>query len=705
MRILCLAVITPDFPQLLTKFNDQVAALRGINPDTHAVAIGRPGPTRGKTDAFRYIRLDWNKARYLAAADAVAQTLQPDVIYFRYPSGDEPLYKFMRRHANVVLEHNTIEEDEYEGQLLADEKRWGPPSLALAAGLVGVTGEILEHERGRAGTSLPGWVMGNGIDPDTVPPLDFQLADDAVHMLCAARFAPWHGLDRLFAAMADYRGPQRLVLHLAGDGDSLPGYHDEVRRLGIAPMVRFHGHLDAAALDALTAHCHVGVGSLALQRKNLRESASLKHRQYCLQGLPFFYAGEDVEFLPRPDFVHQFDLSDAPLDLAPVLDLARKTSPAMRKAMRDYGVERLSWQAKAPAMLDMLRRCVEQRPPRVRVDVAPCGGAHQVSAVIVCPPGRGAELGVTIQSVREQVFRHVTDAVLDTVVVLPQALLSRDPAVRWVEDGDLSDGTALHAGGIAAAQGQWILPLLAGDEVRADLVDTLLTGLRHQPDLNALSARGQDRQGQPTAPASLPGLTAEAALPGITLFRKSLWEDADTDSFSPWPMPDQHFRLAVLAGALLERKLPRVCVTRAVPFPVCHAAEARAFTLTRLQRIFPADALLAAHDELRGMSAETAQRLAALGMAHPRRWEIHFWEGLRLEGQGDAAGALHAHSRATKLCPEDEWQPWLRLYLLYRAFQQPDKAAACLTACAKKDFRLRLYAQYIRTPESGAKQN
>lgn len=358
MRILCLAFLLADYPQLLRKFDAQARGLARFH-SCRAQVIGPQELPHGADYAFAYKKLPWSMPLYYAVSNALIEEWRPDVIYFRYIAADEALCTFTARHGNVVFEHNTIEEEEYQGAQRTHERRFGARAVSHAAGACCVTAEILEYERSRSQRPLPGMVMGNGISPEDVSPVAFDLPADAVHMFCAAHFARWHGLDRLIRGMAAYAGPKRFVLHLAGQGPELESYARLAQELGVAEQIHMHGFCQRPALNALTARCHVGVGALGIHRKALQESAAIKLREYCLQGLPFFFSGEDPDFSPLPDFVRSIPCDESPVDMSVVEELARvvEERPELRAEMRRYGQERLSWEAKTERMAVFLEEC------------------------------------------------------------------------------------------------------------------------------------------------------------------------------------------------------------------------------------------------------------------------------------------------------------------------------------------------------------
>ena len=378
MRVLCLAFLLAEYPQLLRKFDAEAQGLARWH-HCQAFLLGPRTLPPEATYGFTYIQLPWGMPLYYAVADRIIEETQPDIVYFRYIAADEHLYAFAARHGNIVFEHNTIEEAEYAQEQLARERRFGPRVLSHAAGACCVTAEILAHQRRRARRHLPGMVLGNGIHPAEVAPLHFDLPSDGVHMLCAAHFAPWHGVDRVIRGMAAYTGPTRFVLHLAGLGPEVETLLALAEQLGVEDRVHAHGFCHREALDHLAQRCHVGVGALGIHRKALQEAAAIKLREYCLQGLPFFFSGTDPDFDPLPSFARSVPNDESPVDMGTVEALARavEKAPELRQDMRRHAEQALSWQRKAQAMAAFLEHCAQACAPARQARQARARGARQ----------------------------------------------------------------------------------------------------------------------------------------------------------------------------------------------------------------------------------------------------------------------------------------------------------------------------------------
>jgi 2-polyprenyl-3-methyl-5-hydroxy-6-metoxy-1,4-benzoquinol methylase len=256
---------------------------------------------------------------------------------------------------------------------------------------------------------------------------------------------------------------------------------------------------------------------------------------------------------------------------------------------------------------------------------------------------------------------------------------------------------AMFNAGIAAADSQWILPLNAGDTLHESACRTLFTSLTHHPELNVLTGKAEDAaERDRQAPRAGIRLDAHNDLPGSIIFRKSLWEDlGGYDASFPWEeLTEYLWWLRLLArDVAITRRLPRVLAQKARTCSsdfMAHEAEIHALQVTCLPQAYDVEQLMAAHETLRKPSRETSERIATRLAACPRDWRPLFWQGLTAEGQGQLAEASRCHLHAHALCDETEWQPALRLYLLYTAMKQDARARTFAALCGQRHPHLAL---------------
>ncbi len=242
--------------------------------------------------AFRFdaeqglFRREIDRARQLVRMIDAIKVYQPDVIYLRAGIYTCPLQRLFRI-APVVMELNTIDVMEYrmQGRFHYLVHRLTRDFVySRAAGFVAVSYEISAHPSNTKFGKLI-QVVANGIDLSRYKPL--PAPRNAVPRLAyiGAPDNPWQGLDKLLwlaDACPDFEfdvigsGPE----HFAGQT--------------IPPNVHLYGFLMRDAYESILARADVGVGTLALHRKGMGETSTLKVGEYLAYGLPLILAFDET---------------------------------------------------------------------------------------------------------------------------------------------------------------------------------------------------------------------------------------------------------------------------------------------------------------------------------------------------------------------------------------------------------------------------
>ena len=201
------------------------------------------------------------------------------------------------------------------------ERLTGRFAVRCSAGVLGVTTEIARYECETRAPGKPFSAYPNGIDLNAVRVAEDRRSSHEVHVVFICEtFSGWHGLDRLLDAVAraDHL-PPGLTIHLVGNLSRQQ--QAQLAALGERrSALCVHGFLDAAAYRDILAVSDLGLGSLALDRQNLREGATLKVRELLAMGIPV-YSGHRDTALPEsfPYYVEQ-----------PAVDLQQLHALAMR---------------------------------------------------------------------------------------------------------------------------------------------------------------------------------------------------------------------------------------------------------------------------------------------------------------------------------------------------------------------------------------
>lgn len=350
------------WPGLVDKLRHQAKALGRSGLPWEVLVLS--DELAGERDGVRYLPIPpvalGGLRRRVARCALIEQALdwqRYDRVLLRYPgAADLSCTGLLDRHGDMIFsEHHTDEPQELRTLVRGPsswakwraECAWGPRWLAGVAGIVAVTPEILALEQRRHRTRR-GLALGNGISVADVAPTGSQLNDGVVSLLFScARFWSWQGLDRLLRGLLEYRGPARVIVHLAGIVVE-PADRLLLGRLADHPHVRLieHGMLDGAALDRVAATCTLGIGTLALGRKHLREACTLKSRDYAARGLPFVFAHQDPD-LPDdlPGILRLADDGTA-ISIARMLAFAHELTPDIPARLRAFAAARLDWSHK-----------------------------------------------------------------------------------------------------------------------------------------------------------------------------------------------------------------------------------------------------------------------------------------------------------------------------------------------------------------------
>lgn len=365
MKILQLAFAGTDQAGVHRKLAEQVTALRACGQEVESLVVAdtsvAPAPAGAPYTLVDVAGGGFGDAGRSMAYDAfreAAKRMRPDIVYMRYPVYDRHTLQFVRESAPVVFELQTIFANEVSAAVAAHEAAWAPQVLAESAGIVAVTGEILEYETARAGYPIPGHVMPNGADANEIPFTTPAPNSGIVNVLCVASFQPWHGIDRLIVGLASEPDVTDVHLHLVGDGVTLPGLKGLVHDAGLNERVHFHGHMPVRSLGPMYERANVALGSLAPHRVGLRELAALKHREYALRGIPLVLAGGDADFPASLPWMRQIAADDAPVSPRMLRALGHAWSNiARRRQIRAWAESNVTWAVKIPRLVEFLEAC------------------------------------------------------------------------------------------------------------------------------------------------------------------------------------------------------------------------------------------------------------------------------------------------------------------------------------------------------------
>lgn len=175
---------------------------------------------------------------------------------------------------------------------------------------------------------------------------ELPLIAKRVTLLSVANITESHGFDRVIRGLANFVDSHpdiEIVYNIVGDGDHKPYLESLVNELELDEVVNFKGFLTGRALKEQYNGASIGIASLALHRKNLLTSSTLKVREYLANGLPVCIAGHD-SVLENFQYKIEFSETDSPIDVDQIVSFISYCDlPGIRKLIRQFARKNISW--------------------------------------------------------------------------------------------------------------------------------------------------------------------------------------------------------------------------------------------------------------------------------------------------------------------------------------------------------------------------
>lgn len=295
-----------------------------------------------------------------------------DIVYIRYPLADQYFIKYLQdvyQKSKIVLEHQAIERRELLTKANLKrilkyilEVKYHKKSKRYISAIVSVTKEIEKYQKQIVGEEISSIVIGNGVDVNKVPLRHKWNEKKSIRLFFVGNISPWHGLDILIIELArlnfTYKG-YPVKLDIIGNGVCCPQIKSLVEKYKIERNVIFYGFLNNDRKYKVMSRCDIAVGSLASERRGLRESSNIKLREYCAFGIPFIKSDFDADF----DYYDQTKLYVLTVNnyseinwLRRVLEFAIrvKSDKNISLLMRNHAKMNLDWHVKMRKLIEFL---------------------------------------------------------------------------------------------------------------------------------------------------------------------------------------------------------------------------------------------------------------------------------------------------------------------------------------------------------------
>lgn len=285
------------------------------------------------------------------------------LVYIRYVHFANPFFisflkKLKKNNIKVLLEIPTYPYDqEYKNLkiisriVLGIEKRSRSQFKNLVTRIITFTPETIIF-------GVPAIEISNGIETNSIAVAEKREIDNEIHLIGVASIAYWHGYDRVIKGMYNYYlekiDKKKVFFHIVGDSTDKESmrYRDLVNEYKLSNYITFHGGKFGKELDILFNSADIAVGCLGCHRKGMKYSKSLKNREYCARGIPFFYSEIDQAF-ENQDFIFKAPAADTPIDIEEIIKFFYNNN-FDRAKIRNYAIENLSWDKQFEKVLHLV---------------------------------------------------------------------------------------------------------------------------------------------------------------------------------------------------------------------------------------------------------------------------------------------------------------------------------------------------------------
>ena len=282
----------------------------------------------------------------------------------------------------IVFNHLSVETDEYAlhqsdagssiSLLLSNlEFKWLPIWLDRtlgklirknSKGAIVNSEEIAIRQQKKCLGKYPCEIIPDAVDSSAFPVLSSKIFGDNISMVFlkgASMDAEYNGLDRLMKGMVAYSGPRNYTLTILGNHTILE--ERIAQNLGLQGRVFFKKATYGTELNKELEKHHLGVGPLAVHRKGISATSSIKTREFLARGLPFFIAHTDDELFATPGcsaFFEVFHADENYIDLYSLEDIINRLNniPDYPVKMRAIAQQYFDYKIKIPRWFDFITK-------------------------------------------------------------------------------------------------------------------------------------------------------------------------------------------------------------------------------------------------------------------------------------------------------------------------------------------------------------
>ena len=184
----------------------------------------------------------------------------------------------------------------------------------------------------------------NGVNTENIiSKKNYALKDGIFRMVTVGTLFPYHGYDRILSGLRSCNeevDDHPVEFHVVGTSYTINKLKVQAQRLGLKRVI-FHGIRTTAELNEMYENYDVGLGCLALHRRNADIDTTLKVIEYYCRGIPVATSGKSP--YEDPSVTIQIPDGENPINIYDIYDKWKKMDVNKLKMLSTQAREEFSW--------------------------------------------------------------------------------------------------------------------------------------------------------------------------------------------------------------------------------------------------------------------------------------------------------------------------------------------------------------------------
>lgn len=187
----------------------------------------------------------------------------------------------------------------------------------------------------------------NGVDIEGIIPKSYsnKRESNIFRMVAVGTIYPYHGYERILKGLSECNekiGDIIVEFHIVGESPTIDDLKKQVDQLKLKHVI-FHGIKSTSELNELYEKFDIGLGGLALYRRNANIDTTLKIIEYYCRGIPVVTSGISPMKKYQADSTIYVSNDDKSIDIKDIYDQFSSINESELKNISSIAREKFSW--------------------------------------------------------------------------------------------------------------------------------------------------------------------------------------------------------------------------------------------------------------------------------------------------------------------------------------------------------------------------